>query len=60
MNNIILLDIILFLYFWQLAGCVHIIAHCVTANLLNISSIINIPWLRFVLFWLMVEFNTTT
>ena len=51
MNNIILLDITLFLYFWQLAGCVHIIAHCVTANLFNISSNFNIPWFRFIPFF---------
>ena len=51
MNNKIFLDIILFLYFWQLTGCVHIITHCVTANLLHISSNFNIPWLRFVPFF---------
>ena len=44
----IFIEIIIFLYLWQLAGCIHIIGHYITAKLFNIESNIIIPWQRFI------------
>jgi hypothetical protein len=48
MNYKIYLEIIFFLYLWQLAGYIHIFGHYIFATIFNIKSKIIIPWQRFI------------
>jgi hypothetical protein len=41
-------ELALFIYAWQLTGCVHIVGHWVAASILGIKSRVVVPWQRFV------------
>ena len=41
-------ELALFIYAWQLTGCVHVVGHALAANFLGIRSRVAIPWQRFV------------